>query len=200
MAVRAIAAKIIGYTKTHGIYHVISNTGKLVLAKDPKSTSQEDSDEDEPSSEWLKNPIQDLEDIAEGNPGRNYGSHCPEEQKCDNCSYEENPETSGEPKSPPDSLSQQLFKEQQNQETPAAPSKPKAPEPIRRSELMSRNLTSWEDRIKQGLAGKPSEQPIHQVGHDDEHPMDEQARTCPKAHEWAKARDTERQKLQKYGV
>ena len=86
-----------------------------------------------------------------------------------------------------------MFREQI--EPPAAPSKPKAPEPLRRSERMGRDLTSWQDHINQGLAGG-----VNRVGHDDEHPIDEQARSCPKAHEWAKARQIEREKLQKYGV
>ena len=69
---------------------------------------------------------------------------------------------------------------------------------------MGRDTTNWQDRMKQGLAGEPRIRPrdpsIHRVGHDDEHPIDEQARSCPKAHEWAKARQIEREKLQKYGV
>ena len=62
---------------------------------------------------------------------------------------------------------------------------------------MGRDTTNWQDRITQGLAGEPY---INRVGHDDEHPIDEQARSCSKAHEWAKARQTEREKLQQYGV
>ena len=41
---------------------------------------------------------------------------------------------------------------------------------------------------------------INQVGHNDEHPTDAKARTRSKAHEWAKAQQAEREKLQKYGV
>ena len=62
---------------------------------------------------------------------------------------------------------------------------------------MGRDVTNWQDRIKQGLAGGP----VNRVGHDDDHPTDEQARNHPtKSHEWAKARQIEREKLQKYGV
>ena len=67
----------------------------------------------------------------------------------------------------------------------------------RRSERMGRDVTNWQDRIKQGLAGGP----VNRVGHDDDHPTDEQARShLTKAHEWTKARQIEREKLQKYGV
>ena len=67
---------------------------------------------------------------------------------------------------------------------------------------MGRDVTNWQDRINQGLAGAPRirESSIHRVGHDDDHPTDEQARSGPIAHEWAKARQIEREKLQKYGV
>ena len=87
--------------------------------------------------------------------------------------------------------SQQIFREI---EPPPAPQKPKAPEP-RTSERMSRDTTTRQEQIAQGLAGG-----INRVGHNNDHPTDKQARTCPKAHEWAKARQTEREKLQKYEV
>ena len=41
---------------------------------------------------------------------------------------------------------------------------------------------------------------VNQVGHDEDHPTDQQARESTIAHEWAKARQIEREKLQKYGV
>ena len=128
--------------------------------------------------------------MAENRLGRNYDLHCPEKEECPEGSHVEDhlPAKS-------DSTSQQLFQEQQSQEPPAAPSKPKAPEP-RRLERMGRDLTNWQDRINQGLAGGT----VNRVGHDEEHPTDEQARTSTKAHEWAQARKTEREKLQKYGV
>lgn len=77
MAARGIPARIIGYTKTHGTYQVISNTGKRALAKNPKPIDQvkEDSDGEveEKQPEWPTKPVQDLEDITDGRPGRNYG-------------------------------------------------------------------------------------------------------------------------------
>ena len=200
MTTQAIPAKIVGYTKTHGIYQVISDSGKRVLAKDPKPINQlkEDSDgEDNP--EWPTKPIQDLEDIAKGHQGRNYGWHYPEKEGCPEETHVENHQETQTPKRTIDSPelnspSQQLFREQA--EPPATPTKPKAPEP-RRSERMGRDTTNWQDRIAQELAVGPA---IRRVGHDDDHPTDGQARTCPKAHEWAKAHQTEREKLQKYGV
>ena len=195
MAARAVPARVVGYTKTHGTYQVISDTGKRALAKNPQPIDQteKDSDGEEESSEWPTKPAQDLEDIAEGRPGRNYGWHCPEKEGCLKGTHEE----TQKPETPPDSPSQQLFREL---EPPLAPSKPKAPEPLRRSERMGRDVTSWQDRIKQGLAGGYTNPTTNRVGHNDEHPTDEQARSCHKAHEWAKARQTEREKLQKYGV
>ena len=41
---------------------------------------------------------------------------------------------------------------------------------------------------------------VNRVGHDEDHPTDQQARESLIAHEWAKARQAEREKLQKYGV
>ena len=79
MAPRAIEARITGYTATHGIYQVITTTGKRRITKDPKPIEQlkEDNDEEE-NLEWPTKPVQDLEDIADGRQGRNYGWHCPE--------------------------------------------------------------------------------------------------------------------------
>ena len=206
MAPRATRARIIGTTKTHRIYQTLLDSGKRVLAKDPKPINKAtDNDKKEENSEWLAKPIQDLEDIAEGRTGHNYDWHCPVKEGCSEGTHEENHQSSQnseKSESSPDSPGQQLIQEQRNHEPPAAPSKPTAPEP-RQSERMGRNLTSWEDRIKQGLAReiKSKNQPIHRVGHDEDHPTDEQARShSTKAHQWAKARQTEREKLQKYGV
>ena len=209
MAPRAQEARIIGYTATYGVYQVITATGKRKVAKKPIPINQEDSDEED-TSEWPTKPMQDLEDIAAGRQGQNYGWHCPEKEGCLEGTHEENqqkqqpPEGQGTPQkqwgsSEADSPSQQLFREQS--EPPPAPHKPPVPEP-RRSECMGRDTTNWQDRIKQGLAGAPRirDPSINQVGHDEDHPTDEQARACPKAFEWAKARQTEREKLQKYGL
>ena len=153
MAARAVPARIVGYTKTHGIYQVLSETGKRTLAKDPRPIDKEDSDgekEKEGASEWPIKLVQDLEDIAEGKQGRNYGWHCPEKEGCPEETHER--DRSQEPQTPEkqripspnyDSPSQQLFQEQ-NPEPPQAPQKPVVPEP-RRSEQMGRDVTNWQD-------------------------------------------------------
>ena len=208
MAPRATEARITGYTATHGTYQVVTTTGKRKIAKNPRPINQLEQDsEEEEIDQWPTKPVQDLEDITDGKIGRNYGWHCPEKEECPKGTHVEDqqePQTPNQTSIPSgfDSPSQQLFREQA--EPPAAPTKPKAPEP-RRSERMGRDTTNWQDRIKQGLAGEPKNKPkepsIQRVGHDDEHPTDEQARNHPtKAHEWAKARLVEREKLQKYGV
>ena len=83
-----------------------------------------------------------------------------------------------------DSPTQQLFREIK---TTAERSKPKAPEP-RRCERMGRDTTNWQERIKQGLAGGPA---VSQVRLDEDHLTDDHARSCSKAHEWAKAQQME---------
>ena len=201
MAPRAIEARIIGYTDTRGVYQVVTKTGKRKIAKDPRpiNQSKEESDEEEVTTiEWPTKPVQDLEDIADGKQGRNYGWHCPKKEGCAQGTHveDQNPEESEPAGTPPDSPSLQLFREQEP-ELPLAPQKPAPPEP-RRSERMGRDITNWQDRIKQGLAGETYK--TNRVGHDDDHPTDEQARSGPKAQEWAKARQIEREKLQKYGV
>ena len=205
MAPRSIEARITGYTATHGVYQVITTTGKRKIAKNPVPINQtkEDSDEED-TSEWPNKPVQDLTDIAKGQTGRNYGWHCPEKEGCPEGTHAEDQQ---EPRTPEkqweslitDSPSQQLLREKN--EPPPAPVKPAAPEP-RYPQRMGRDTTNWQDRIAQGLAGAPRirDSSIHRVGHDDDHPTDEQARAGPKAHEWAKARQIEREKLQKYGV
>ena len=207
MAPRAQEARITGYTITHGVYQVITTTGKRTIAKNPKPVGKDnDSDEEDNTPEWPRKPIQDLEDIADGQPGQNYGWHCPEEKGCPEGTHVEQqlPQTPEPPQTPErqrdpspklDSPSQQLFREQK--EPPSAPQKPIPVEP-RRSERMGRDTTNWQDRIKQGLAGESYK--ANRVGHDDDHPTDEQARSGPKAYEWANARKTEREKLQTYGV
>ena len=92
MAARAIPARAIGYTKTHRTYQVISNTGKQALAKNPKPIDQpkEDSDREEENLQWPRKPVQDLEDIVNGQPGGNYGWHCPEKQECAEGTHVEN--------------------------------------------------------------------------------------------------------------
>ena len=203
MAPRATEARITGYTATHGTYQIITTTGKRKIAKSPIPIDQLKEESDEEDLEWPRKPVQDLEDIAEGRTGRNYGWHCPEKEGCpeDTHGGDQESRTPERMMESPnlDSPSQQLFREI---EPPTAPQKPMPPEP-RRSERLGRDVTNWQDRIRQGLAGAPRirDSSIHRVGHDDDHPTDEQARNHPtKAYEWTNARKIEREKLQKYGV
>ena len=117
MAPRAIEARIIGYTATHGTYQVITATGKRSIAKNPRTidqTKEHDNDGDEDTSEWPTKPVQDLEDIADGRQGRNYGWHCPEKDgglKGTHTEDEQEPKTPERTINSPelDSPSQQLF-------------------------------------------------------------------------------------------
>ena len=189
MAPRAEEARIMAYTETYGVYQTIpTTTKKRQLATNPRPIDKENKEREDENSEWPRKPIQDFEDIADWQRGSNYGWHCPENEGCPKGTHPKNPEI------PPDSPSQQLFCEQT--EPPSAPQKQIAYEPIG-SERMGRDVTNWQDRIKQGLAGGPT---VSRVGHDEDHSTDEQARICPKAHEWAKARQIEGEKLQQYGV
>ena len=193
MALRAMEGQIIVYTATYGVYQVLTTTGKRKVAKDLRPVDQikKDSDEED-TSQWPTKPVQNLEDIADGHQGRNYSWHCPEKEGCPEETHAEKQEQ----ETPPDSPSQQLFREQT--EPPLVPQKPVQPEP-RQSERMGRDVTNWQDRIKQGLAGGPKNLATNRVGHNAEDPIDEQARLGPKAHEWCKARQVKREKLQKYG-
>ena len=117
MAARAVPAKIIGYTKTHGTYQVISRSGKRTIAKNPKPTNKEKEDEEtEDNFEWSIKPIQDLEDIADGKTGQNYDWHCPIKEECPEETHAEDQTEESQPPnqtsvSPePDSPSQQLFR------------------------------------------------------------------------------------------
>ena len=73
---------------------------------------------------------------------------------------------------------------------PAAPRKSKR---IEENLELGRGISNYQDLINRGLAG-------NRVGHDDDHPTEEQAQVSPYAHEWAIARETERAKLRQYGV
>ena len=60
MAPRAIEARITGYTATHGVYQIITSTGKRRIAKNPIPIDQRkdtnDSDEED-NPEWPQKPI-----------------------------------------------------------------------------------------------------------------------------------------------
>ena len=77
-------------------------------------------------------------------------------------------------------------------ETPAAPRKSKR---IKENLELGKGISNYQDLINKGLTG-------NRVGHDDDHPTEEQVNNMPAnvAHEWAAAREVERAKLRQYGV
>ena len=75
-------------------------------------------------------------------------------------------------------------------EPPAAPRKSKR---IEENLELGKGVTNYQDLINKGLTG-------NRVGHDDDHPTEEQIITSPYASEWAKAREVERTKLRQYNV
>ena len=77
-------------------------------------------------------------------------------------------------------------------EPPAAPRKSKR---IEENLELGRGISNYQDLINKGLTG-------HRVGHDDDHPTEEQVANMPNdlAQEWAKARKVERAKLRQYDV
>ena len=95
MGPRALEARIIGYTATHGVYQTLTVSGRRKVAKDPRPIEQTKDDSDDENIEWPTKPIQDLTDIAEGRPGRNYNWHCPEKEECPEGTHAED-----EPKTP----------------------------------------------------------------------------------------------------
>ena len=59
---RAIECRIIQYTETHGIYHVVHHSSKRFLCKDPRPVIEQESSEDESENEpdnW-KDPVFDI--------------------------------------------------------------------------------------------------------------------------------------------
>ena len=75
---------------------------------------------------------------------------------------------------------------------PPAPRKSKR---IEENLELGRGISNYQDLINKGLAGQ-----INRVGHDEDHPTEEQTTSSPHAHEWAKAREVERAKLRQYEV
>ena len=152
-APRAQEARIIGYTETHGVYQVITPSGKRLISKDPR-------------------PIR------------------------------ESPEITPEPKAIPEKLAPTP----KNQLIPNIPIKHPSegiPKP-RRSIRSGRDTRPFNQREKEGLYGTPQISKlrliVNRVGHDDDHPTEEQANLSPNVKEWEEAREKERQKLRKYGV
>ena len=83
-------------------------------------------------------------------------------------------------------------------------SPPPAPQKSKRIEdnlELGRGISNYQDLINRGLAGNKAGQ-TNRVGHDEDHPTEEQIANAPKrfAYEWAQAREVERAKLRQYGV
>ena len=150
-APRAQEARIIGYTETHGVYQVITPTGKRLISKNPRPIREEENSE----LPTVNQPKQ-------------------------------NDENSKTPT---------MQREIQKEETPQNP---------RRSTRSRRDTRPFNQREKEGLYGPPQGNKLRlivsRVGHDEDHPTEEQANLSPNAKEWEKAQENERQKLQKYGV
>ena len=144
-APRAQEARIIGYTETHGVYQVITPTGKRLISKNPR-------------------PIKELPE--EPSPPKEVSPNVPSSEKITPI-----------------------------RETPKEP---------RRSTRANRDNRPFNQRENEGLYGTPQVSKlrllVNRVGHDDDHPTEEQADLSPNAKEWEEAREKERQKLRKYGV
>ena len=80
-------------------------------------------------------------------------------------------------------------------EPPAAPRKSKR---IEENLELGRGISNYQDLINRGLTGQTN----NRVGHDEDHPTEEQVANAPTelATEWAKAREVERAKLRQYEV
>ena len=213
MAPRVIEARVIGYTNTHNVYQTITETGKRMLSKEPRTMALDHEDEEETNEQGytrrftLEKAVEDLHAMAEGKEGPNFGSDCPV-----NPVEAKTPEKSkkGEEKKPdPTTPSNQLL--QEAKEAPVAPRKLNV-EP-RRSQRSGRDLRPIDPKTHERIGEKTQSyeeqsEPwyshflprINRVGHDEDHPTEQQANSSPHAQEWAQARETERAKLRQYGV
>ena len=168
MSPRATPACILGYTETYGIYQVISPTGKRLLSKNP-TPIKEDMEEETVlpfDSEEEKPPFEMSPTIPEPLNTPVLGT----------------PERSITPTF--DTPDNQLLQEAQR--PPDAPRRKKITEEEWAIRGGSRKSTRISDkRIPE------SDARIARVGHDKDHPTDEQARASNKNHEWSKARQVE---------
>ena len=78
---------------------------------------------------------------------------------------------------------------------PPPPATPRKSKRIEENLELGRGISNYQDLINKGLTG-------HRVGHDDDHPTEEQVANMPNdlAQEWTKAREIERAKLRQYDV
>ena len=79
MAPRAIGARVIGYINTYNVYQTITETGKRLLSKEPRTSGLDHEEEEEVTSQgytWrptLEKAIEDCYALAEGRKGPNMG-------------------------------------------------------------------------------------------------------------------------------
>ena len=173
MIPRGTHACVIGYTETYGIYQVISPTGKRFLSKNPTPVKEETEEETILPFGSTSQKENEPNSKLPGTPilGTLERSITP---------------TFGTPES-------QLLQEAQR--PPDATRRKRITEEEWNARVGSRKSTRLSDKRLSG-----SDARIGRVGHDEDHPTDEQARTSSKSHEWSKARQVEREKLQKYEV
>ena len=124
------------------------------------------------------------------------------------------PETPEKPKTKkpePITPSNQLL--QEVQEVPGAPVKPPSIFEPRRSQRSGRDLRPIDPKTHERIDTKETQsyeekEPwyshfmprVNRIGHDEDHPTEQQVNSSPYAKEWAQARETERAKLRQYGV
>ena len=130
-----------------------------------------------------------------------------------------NPAEKAEPETPkreekrgdPETPSGQLL--QETKEAPGAPQKPPPVFEPRRSQRSGRDLRPINPQTHErvGERTQPHKEPsepwyshfiprVNRIGHDEDHPTEQQAAASLYAHEWAQAREVERAKLRQYGV
>lgn len=129
MAPRAIEARIIGYTNTYNVYQTITEAGKRLLSKEPRTLGLDHEEEEEVTSQGytrrptLEKAVEDCYALAEGKKGPNMGLDCPinpAEKQQPEPETPEKPTKRGNPE--PITPSNQLL--QEAKEAPGAPQKP----------------------------------------------------------------------------
>lgn len=180
MAPRAIKARVIGYTNTYNVYQTITETGKRMMSKEPRTLGLDHEEEEEITAlgytrrPTLEKAMEDCYALAEGKKGPNMGLDCPV-----NPAEKNEPETPEKKKKGPDpeTPSNQLL--QEAKEAPEAPQKPPPTFEPRRSQRSGRDLRPIDPKTHERI-GEPHEEPnepwyshfmprINRVGHDEDH-------------------------------
>lgn len=179
-----------------------------MLSKEPRTWWLDHKDEEETTQQGytrrftLEKAVEDLHALAEEKKGPNFGSDCPENPV--------EPKTPEKLKKEPEPItpSNQLL--QETREAPRAPVKPPPIFEPRRSQRSGRDLRPIDSKTHKRI-GEPHKEPsepwyshfiprVNRIGHDEDHPTEQQVITSPYAKEWAQAREIERAKLRQYGV